>query len=249
MSQQLSFSDDELTAWLDGEAEQSRANLIKDAMERDPVLRAHIENLSIDMDAMKTAFDSLLTKAPKMPVIDAGESVPKPANTWSGWRSATAAIAIIAAGAVGYISANTQDTSWRGYVAAYQALYINETLASIDRADDALDEELSRISNAIAKSIDLSALQAVDALNYKRAQVLGFEGRPLIQLAFLTDQGDPVALCIIRAEDGEAMSTVLKDMEGMSSASWADESFEYLLIGSGDDALIEKAAKAFSSTI
>ncbi len=249
MSEQLKFSDDELTAWLDGETEHTRADLIENAIESDPELRARVEHLSIDVDAMRGAFDALLTKAPAPPVFDRSQSMPKPANTWSGWRSAAAAVAIIAAGAIGYMSANTQDTSWRGYVAAYQALYINETLASIDRPNEALGEELSRISNAIAKSIDLPALQAVDELKYKRAQVLGFEGRPLIQLAFLTDKGDPVALCIIRTEDGAKMSTVLEEMEGMSSASWADENFEYLLIGSGDDALIKKAAKAFSSTI
>jgi len=249
MNQTLTFSDDELTAWLDGETEHAPVREIEEALTHDVALQARVNALTLDIDAMKGAFDSLLTQAPPPPALSVEIPSPEKTSYFSGWRSAAAAVALVVAGGLGYMAGDKQDTSWRGYVAAYQALYINETLATLDRPDEIKANELARISNAIAKPIDLPALQAVKRLDYKRAQVLGFEGRPLIQLAFLTDTGDPVALCIIRTEDAKSMSTIMGDMEGLTSAKWADKNFEYLLIGSRDKALIKEAAEKFSSTI
>ncbi len=99
-----------------------------------------------------------------------------------------AGVGVIAAIGVTWSTWQTQEEGWRDVVANYQSLYVTETLAQVDqqRAD------LKRLSGALG--IDLTALPEVEGLSFKRAQQLGFNGRPLAQLTFLTAEGGPVAL-------------------------------------------------------
>lgn len=80
-------------------------------------------------------------------------------------------------------------------------------------------------------------------------QTLGFEGRPLMQLTFLSKFGDPIALCIIRSRNTETQGIVVNEMRGMLAASWSKDGYEYLLIGGRDEALIRNAASEFAKTL
>lgn len=92
-------------------------------------------------------------------------------------------------------------------------------------------------------------LAPVEQLDYKRAQILSFEGRPLIQLAFLSKVGAPVALCILQSYDGQESSPGFSEMRGMSSASWSKDGYEYLLIGGNDNSLIKQVAERYSAQL
>ena len=107
-------------------------------------------------------------------------------------------------------------------------------------------DELNRVSAAIGKTIDVSALNVSPELDYKRAQILGFKGQALVQLAFLTSTGHPVALCIIRSDREAPGKIVSETMEGMSSAYWSQGGYEYLLIGGKDQSMVSRLAEKFS---
>ena len=49
-----------------------------------------------------------------------------------------------------------------------------------------LQAELDRVAAAIGKAMTVDDLTLFSGVDYRRAQILSFEGRPLIQLAFLT---------------------------------------------------------------
>jgi len=251
MNEKRTFTDAELTAWLDGEVEHAPVSQIEQALPNDPELRARVDDLRIDLDAMQASFDTLLVRAPDAPKLVSEIAAPKAQNSnrFRGLRALAATLALCLAGATGYLISDKKDNSWRGFVAAYQALYTEQTLARLGRPADELEAELVVVSGALGKPLNLGTMTAVGDLDYRRGQVLGFNGRPLVQLAFLSKSGDPVALCIIRSEDSAQMSTVLGAMEGMSSAAWASDGYEYLLIGGGDKTLIEQAAKVFSARI
>ena len=163
--------------------------------------------------------------------------------------AASAVICLALGGALGFFLSPKQDQTWREYVAIYQALYINVTLAHIDEVEANLADELKRVSQAIGKEINLPSVTGQGQLSYKRAQILGFKGRPLIQLAFLSNVGVPVALCIIRSDTTAKQDVSLNARRGMSAASWANGGYEYMLIGGSDDALIAQAAKAFAAAL
>lgn len=240
------FSDEELVAYLDGESEHANIDEITSALKSDVKLNNRIDGLKIDKNELANSFDAL--KIGKMP--DFLSEAPKGANDNMGIRNAIAAsiVALVIGYGVGFTTSQNQP-DWRDYVASYQALYTNDTLKNVALSDEAKKAELMLAAASIGKDISIDKLNGSTELEYKRAQVLGYEGMPLIQIAFLDTKGIPIALCIIRSGDKQKLDVEMETMEGMSSAKWSKEGYEYHLIGGKDDALISKIASQFSSTI
>ena len=245
------FSDEELTSYLDGEADATLSAAIAAARDGDANVRARLEYLTLDKDALKSAFDALLDDAPAPPdVLNAGPvGQRRIASLALRSLAATAALCLMLGGIAGAWLATPREASWREFAAAYHALYVNRTLAVINNPRSAAEDELKRVSDALGKTIKLGAVSQVDKLNYKRAQILGFKGQPLIQLAFLSKAGAPVALCIIRAAGDGSRAIEMQEMHAMSSASWSKDGYSYFLVGGSDAKLIEQAAADFSARL
>jgi hypothetical protein len=141
------------------------------------------------------------------------------------------------------------DTRWHQYVAIYQALYIPNTLTHIKNTPQNQQKELDRVVLISGKRVGLDQLNSYKGLNYKRAQILGFEGKPLVQLTFLTQHDNPVALCILKASSLKTTAIETRQMEGMRAASWQKNGYAYLLIGGNDEALITDSALYFSTVL
>ena len=237
------FTDEELVAYLDGETEHAPVDLIREAVGRNPALARRVAALQFDAGGLAEGYTGLL------PAPQSG--APVPAATPAAWpRSASvaAAVALAAGIALGTLIPDSRSAGWVDYVAAYQALYSSSTLSHISAVPDEQASELVRVGAAIGKSISLDRLNAFPEADYKRAQVLSFEGKALIQLAFLTSAGEPLALCIIRSAGMPSDAPELSEMEGMHAAHWSDGAYEYLLIGGSDDALIRRISSGFAST-
>lgn len=258
MSDEKTFSDEELTSYLDGELEESARLQLERMLTDDGELQERLDSLTLDKDELGNALGTLLSIAPEMPDVisetisqetEAGAPVldAKQPRYWQLIAASLLAL-VIGYGAGAYVP-DKPERSWREFVATYQALYANSTLAHIDQLDFNAGEELSRVSAAIGKELDLAAIQSVEQLDYKRAQILSFEGRPLIQLAFLSKVGAPVALCILQSYDGQESAPGFSEMRGMSSASWSKDGYEYLLIGGNDNSLIKQVAESYSAQL
>ncbi len=244
MSETPTFSDEQLTAYLDGETDHIPADEIRRALEQDAGLQARLERLSLETGDIADAFGQLLKSAPPAPELEIPQAAAKPRMRWPSLR-AVAAIAILCLAlgwGAGYLTPRSDLESWHDFVAAYHALYVNGTLARIEQGDDAAASQLEQVAGAIGKSIDLSTLKQIDGLDYKRAQILGFEGQPLAQLTFLSEVGAPVALCIIRTRGDGSTDIQVAELQGMSAASWSRDGYDYLLIGGSDAALIASTA-------
>jgi anti-sigma factor RsiW len=245
MMNQSSFSDEELVAFLDGEADALRTEAIASRIKTDPALRARVDALTIDTEAIREAFDRMLPHASDAPVLIEAEGTPQRSNKiWPMLIAASLAGAIVAGGGLSAYRAN-QPADWKDYVAKYQALYVAKTLSNLDPVEEQQQVELSRATEAVGRQISLDMLQGNDDLEYMRAQILGFEGRPLVQLAFLSKVGAPVALCIIRSDEADTKIATAR-MEGLSVASWAQDGYAYMLIGGTDDSIVESAARRFA---
>lgn len=247
------FSDEELTAYLDGEHEFTPVAEIESALRSDTRLKVRLDGMRIDRDALRLSFDAMLRKAPTMPALAATPGAPKGSfqtrKLAIAWQTA-AAVALLTIGiGIGnwFGHPSQQLTGWRDYAAAYQSLYVKDTLAYITPNANDIDLELKQIADAVGKPVTLAQLSAGPALSFKRAQILNFNGAPLAQIAFLSNTGEPMALCIMR---GTKISTLsFGSRMGLASASWGRDGFEYLLIGGKDQKLIEETAKRFSETI
>lgn len=242
--EQRYFSDEELVAFLDGEDEFAPVEEITKALETDAELAKRLEALRIDTDKIAKNFGAL--KMGKMP-----ELPPAPvANDNQGFgKMIAASVLALAIGFGAGISTSQSEPDWRDYVAAYQALYTNTTLKDVASSQQEQQQELTQVASAIGKNITLDKLNISPQLEYKRSQVLGYNGKPLVQIAFLDSMGQPIALCIIRSDEGKKLDLQMDSMEGMSTAAWSKDGYEYILIGGQNDALISRMASEFSSTI
>ena len=269
MSDQREFSDEDLTAFLDGEAGAALSADIRRASAADAALAIRLNALDLDTRTIKNSFDSMLGDAPEMPepvkqalsktVHGTVRTTPTVAAGRGGFRvsailksiAATALICLVLGGAGGYWLSGARSESWHEAAAIYHALYVNKTLASVNRLPSETSKELDRVSSALGKSLKLAVLSSDERLDYKRAQILGFKGRRLIQLAFLSTAGTPVALCItpIISNPGTSKAVRVVGMHGMKAATWSKDGYEYLLVGGTDAGLIERAARKFADQI
>lgn len=251
MSDQRSFSQEELTGYLDGEIEPGLAEQIRAAAAEDRLLAQRIEDLRVDTQRIKSAMDTLLGDAPGAPDFLAEEAPSTGAPRVTGRYRLIAAslVCLLLGGLIGMQLGAHRDETWQEFAATYHALYVSGTLSHVDRPNTAEVAELQRVSQALGKTIALAAVSGIDRLDYKRAQVLGFEGQPIVQLAFLSKIGAPIALCIKRSVRSSHEAMRSRTMRGMRAVTWAKDNYEFLLVGGNDRELLEQAAKKLSAQL
>ncbi|MEO1723877.1 MAG: hypothetical protein AAFR84_15920 [Pseudomonadota bacterium] len=233
------FSDEELTAYLDGEFDFTPAARINQALQDDAALQARMEALTVDRSAIRETFMELEPGIISIPV-----PVRSPPRRLFLALSTGAVAAVFALGIFVGALRDTGPDGWMDYAAAYHALYSTNTLAHVDQSTSEMDLELNRVTASIGKSISVETLSSLPDVDYRRAQVLSFEGQALVQLSFLSGTGAPIALCITRSSDADGQPPTRTRMEGMAGAVWSRNGHEYLLIGGQDDALIARLAES-----
>ena len=243
MTTDQGFTDEELTAFLDGEAEADLVARIETGMS--DALEARLSNLEQGRAQALAGFEAVLQAAPEAPAF---RSPPRAAP--AVWRAAGLGLAAGIVLAIGVGQAvflrDGGVEPWHREVAAYHALYVTETLATGPQDPDVQAAKLTALSDLVGG--DLSAAAVSEDMEFRRAQQLGFEGAPLIQIAYLAAGQVPVALCVLRAE-GRAQDIRLDTIQGMSAASWSDGELRFLLIGGTDQAATERRAKDFAQRL
>jgi len=234
------FSDEQLTAFLDGEIDAQTARDIKKSLEDDEDLKARLAALSLPIDDLKAAFGGLLGAAPVGPDLSQSTKPRAPATR----KLAVMAIAasVVLGIAIGMVlqTAQTKPSGWKEYAAAYHSLYVTRTLSAVETSSEDKLRLLASLGEVLG--YDLSPAQTDDTLVFKRGQLLGYQGTALVQLAYLTPGGAPVALCITRSAGARDMPVTPTELEGMAAAEWSQDGLEFLLIGGTDAGLIKDAA-------
>ncbi|GAB7538394.1 anti-sigma factor [Burkholderia sp. 3C] len=135
---------------------------------------------------------------------------------------------------------------WISVAAEYQQFYTRETLADV-QPDPAVS---ARIIGAI-RSDDGIAVRVPDlasaGLTFKSVDRLRYDGKPLVQIAYLPAQGTPVALCVMKdARPDQAISQ--REMHGMSVVTWRQGSLSYALIGKPDSGDLNAIARQIAGS-
>ena len=256
----MTYSNDTLKEFLNGTLAEDTARAIETALETDTELGERI----MALDTFAAPIREVMEVLPSQDRIErlqanietAAAEAAKPAvpSTSWGWQKVAASIAI---GLVVGWSANTISTptpeptkpSWRMEVASYQKLYVNETVAHLDTDPAILTRQFERASKAVNLDLMQDALKGVENLTLARAQVLGFSGKPLVQIVYKDAKGMPIALCII-AKNNEAPkdTTKFEDLRGLSSATWETGTHQFLLIGDTTDTDIKTWSNELQAT-
>ncbi|NLS02467.1 anti-sigma factor [Rhizobium sp. P32RR-XVIII] len=235
-------SDEELTAFIDGELPPQDAARIEALATVDDHVAGRLEFLSRSSLPFKEAFAPLLAAAPKAELEAVLSAIPErqesTASTLTGRRGFLSAIAAsVVAGVIvdrAYIGlsrrpSREESTEWRGVVAEYLSLYTADTLAGPVPPADIQSAQLALLEGklGLALSPEKVALPGVD---FKRAQLLEYDEKPLAQIAYLDPETGPMALCIIRSNSGEK-SPDIEGRLGMNVVYWSDNTHAFMLIG------------------
>ncbi|WP_027209673.1 anti-sigma factor family protein [Burkholderia sp. WSM2232] len=134
-----------------------------------------------------------------------------------------------AGGALTTASDNSGMTPWIKAAAGYQQLYTRDTVAL-------LQPDMSTTATTVAdiQHVDNLPMQIPDlrsqGLTFKRVQRLRFHDKPLVQIVYLPEKGDPVALCVLKEPKADAAPSNAK-VEGMNVVAWRRGELGYALIG------------------
>ncbi len=226
----MKFSDETLLAYLEGSLEESEARAIEDAVADEPALESRLMALDPFAAAVQQAFEDVPAKTPQvdLPQLVATQSSAGPMRL----LAVAASVAVIAVSAT-FWATRPAELGWAAQAAIYQSLYVPETIASLNNSPEALDAQFARAEAELGRSLNRDVLEALPGLDLRRAQVLSFKGKPLIQIVFADAQGQPFAFCIIRQGEGAPAKDVnLAVLSGLATATWAGDGYGYMLLGS-----------------
>ena len=122
-----------------------------------------------------------------------------------------------------------QGVTWVRAAAEYQQLYARDTVASVnvDASDTA--RTVADIQRDDQLDIQVPDLKA-QGLTFKRVQRLRWQDRALVQMVYLPEKGDPIALCVVkdpRPDQGVAEQHI----DRMGVVTWRKGQLGYALIG------------------
>ena len=258
-------TDGHLVAFLDGELSPADRARVARHLAEDPQARERLMLLEAGGLALRDAFDALLVEAPQamlsqLPGPPARSRPLRARGPWlQGAMAIAAAVVLFCSGIavdrlwpgshagheIGSSAASTED--WRQAVAEYLTLYSGETLASIPDSEDMRSRELATVATRVGVPLSLRQV-SLPGLDFKRAQLLEYDGKPLGQLAYLDPQGGPTFLCIMA--DGQADAPRRTERrEGFNVVFWSRGGRAFMLIGPGAATTLQSLAGALQDRI
>jgi anti-sigma factor RsiW len=158
------------------------------------------------------------------------------ASSWPRVAAAFAAGALCCAIALRLLSPATppqaaaaQVSPWIKAVADYQLLYSRATVANVTE-DSALSARVIndlRVKDGMAVVVpDLRSL----ALTFKRVQRLSFHQQPVVQMVYLPEHGEPIALCVTPDARPDELPHAQQIGE-LNSVAWRRDNLGYVVVG------------------
>ncbi len=129
------------------------------------------------------------------------------------------------------ITSTSVHQTWVQRVADYQSLYTEKTIAALSptREADALRllETVNQLKPTRTGIPDLTEF----GYTFARAQQLGFNGTPLVQLVYAKPGSAPMAFCYMSGDTGTQREFQVADVHGLGTASWATGGQHFVLVG------------------
>jgi anti-sigma factor RsiW len=246
-----------LVAYLDGELEPEVHQELERRLRIDASLSARLAALAEASRPLRQAFDVLLEAAPRERLEAAFAAALAKAPRRRDYRyhqmlvaAAAALLLLVCGGVAGYFVAkapielfeetDTFEEEWIAAVAGQLSLYDAASVASIQVDDAEQKAQLSKLGDVL--SLDLSAPKvALEGLTLKRAELLHFQGRKVVELLYASEEHGPVALCIAAEPGGEGEGEV-ESRNGLNFMYWASGGRRFLLIGAAPAKRIDALA-------
>jgi anti-sigma factor RsiW len=248
-----------LLAYVDGELPSEQREEVEAALAHSPELAAQAAALRASRLPYQSAFDrkvmppipeNLTKRIAELSSVSAGNAGGTPLHSrhrqerqWRSLRIPLAMAASFMAGIVFHFAAtgiwqSSADIAWMQAVATYQDLYVRDTIASVDADKPATQKLLADIREHDGMALEVPDLRS-EGMEFKRLQRLSFDHHALIQMVYLPQHGDPIALCILDTTTGSALLKKAK-IGTMHTVSWEKNGMAYLLLGKDNDAVLTR---------
>jgi len=240
-------SDEQLVAYLDNQLDAEQRSRIDAAIIADPMLSLRLQWLDRSSLPFKEAYDELARQAPVDRLQAMLATLPSPVRPGLSRRWFLAAAAGLVAGGVladrlflGW-QASRQTHNWRGLVADYMALYVPETLDHLPTDETTRRAQLRTIDARLGLELAPAKLSLPRA-EFKRAQILEYDGAPIAQITYLDPAHGPMALCVTRSNNG-IRHLAREQRRELNIVYWADTEHAWMLIGHQPMTDLEEMAK------
>lgn len=247
------LSDEQLVAYLDDQLDSEQRQRIDAAVAADPMLGLRLQWLNRSSLPFKAAYDELGRQAPVDRLQAMLDTLPAPAAAPLSRRWFLAAAAgLVASGVLadrlflGW-QMSQQKSNWRQLVADYMALYVPQTLDHLPSDETAQQTQLRTIDARLGLSLVPAQLKLPRA-EFKRAQILEYDGVPIAQINYLDPAYGPMALCITRSNSG-SRHFAEEQRRGMNIVYWADMEHAWMLIGHHPTEELQGMAKELRSRL
>ena len=127
------------------------------------------------------------------------------------------------------VSLDPATRNWMEAVAQYVSLFTEQTLAGMPADAPSRDAGLRRVSTALGINLSHEKL-ALPTLAFRGTQLLQLDGKPLAQIAFMSDSGKPVAICIIKTPRAPEAASADRKL-GLNIVHWIANGYGFMVIG------------------
>ncbi|WP_223505973.1 anti-sigma factor family protein [Pseudomonas sp. GL-RE-29] len=241
------LSDEQLVAYLDNQLDTEQRQRIDAAIAEDPMLGLRLQWLNRSSLPFKDAYKDLSRQAPVDRLQAMLDTLPSPARPQlSRRRFLAVAAGLVVSGVLadrlflGW-QASQEDSNWRGLVADYMVLYVPQTLDHLPNDETAQQSQLRTIDTLLGLNLKPAQLTLPRA-EFKRAQILEYDGVPIAQITYLDPVHGPMALCVTLSDTG-SRHFARERRHGMNIVHWADMQHAWMLIGHNPVTELEAMAK------
>ena len=240
----MSIDETDLLAYVDGQLSPERLAEVQAAIARSAHLQARLAAMRASVLPYAAAFEQ--QELPPVPpqlsqrvadLISDFDSRQRRRSSWQPLAASFAAGVLCCALALKLVSPGAAPSSaarvspWIQAAADYQELYSRETLTHVTE-----DPELTRRIIADLQSADGLTVAVPDlrsaGLTFKRVQRLSFRRQPVVQMVYLPEHGEPVAVCVTpdtRADEAPRAQQI----GSMTTVVWRRNNLGYVLLGRG----------------
>ena len=240
----MSIDETDLLAYADGDLSPARMAEVDAVVARAPELAARLAVMRASVLPYRAAYEaqplpplptSLSTRVADL--IEA-ESRRQRARRSSGPRFVAAFAAGVVCCALSWTLLSTWQplaltargvAPWIQAVADYQQLYSRETLADVTEDPQLSERIIGELRVVDGMTVRVPDLRSA-GLTFKRVQRLSFHRQPVVQMVYLPEHGDPIAVCITRDVRADEDPHV-QQIDELSTVSWRRGKVGYLLLG------------------
>ena len=240
----MSIDETDLLAYADGDLSPARMAEVDAVVARAPELAARLAVMRASVLPYRAAYEaqplpplptSLSTRVADL--IEA-ESRRQRARRSSGPRFVAAFAAGVVCCALSWTLLSTWQplaltargvAPWIQAVADYQQLYSRETLADVTEDPQLSERIIGELRVVDGMTVRVPDLRSA-GLTFKRVQRLSFHRQPVVQMVYLPEHGDPIAVCITRDLRADEDPHV-QQIDELSTVSWRRGNLGYVLLG------------------